>query len=342
MGTPRRRLLALVLAAWGVVGPPGLSGPTSAGEWAQADRPREWSFPRDHGAHPAYATEWWYFTGNLRDASARRYGYQLTIFRVGLRREAADPTNPWSVRDVYLGHFALTEVERGRFRYDDCASRTGPGLAGASTEDLDVWVLDWRSVRDGGGGAIRLHARTRRMAIDLALTPRKPVVLHGDGGRSRKGPRPSQASYYASLTDLATEGRIRTEAGGEGVPVTGTSWFDHEFGSNQLAADQQGWDWFSLHLSDGRDLMLYRLRRTDGTTEPASSGTLVGPDGTARHLPREAFVAEPLDHWTSPRTGARYPTRWRVRVPSAGIDLTVAALVPDQKLVTENSTKIIY
>ncbi|MBE0618080.1 MAG: carotenoid 1,2-hydratase, partial [Proteobacteria bacterium] len=331
-----RRLGVAVAALWLAVTPAA----APAEGWSQAEIPRQWSFPRDHGAHPEYATEWWYFTGTLADASAGHYGYQLTIFRVGLRLEAGDSGNPWSVRDVYLAHFALTEVGASRFRYADRTSRAGPGLAGASSAGLDVWVLDWSARQEGR--VLRLQADTPEMALDLALTPRKPVVLHGEGGLSRKGPNPGQASYYASITDLATGGRIRTEPGGATVPVTGTSWFDHEFGSNQLAEDQAGWDWFSLHLSDGQDLMLYLLRRKDGTVEPASSGTLVSPSGTARHLPREAFAVEPLSHWTSPRTGGRYPARWRLRVPAAEIDLTVASLVADQELVTAGSTGVVY
>jgi len=315
-------------------------GVGQAEEWAAAVEPRTWSFPKDHGAHPAYRTEWWYFTGNLSDAAGGQYGYQLTVFRVGLRPQPTEPENPWSVRDVYLAHLAVTDGRRGGFAYADRTSRAGPGLAGASEEGLDVWVLDWsaRAV----GDAIRVRARTREMEVDLTLTPRKPVMLHGEQGLSRKGPQPGQASYYASLTDLATSGRIRTGPGAEGVAVEGTSWFDHEFGSNQLATDQAGWDWFSLHLSDGRDLMLYLLRRKDGTVEPASSGTLVGPDGSVRHLRLGQFSVRPLDHWVSPRTAARYPSRWRVGVLDAGIDLEVAPLVPDQELVTGGSTGVTY
>ncbi|RMG89805.1 MAG: carotenoid 1,2-hydratase [Candidatus Dadabacteria bacterium] len=327
---------------WAVVLALALSGTACAEDgfaWPQADRPREWSFPRDFGAHPAYRTEWWYFTGNLRDAEGGRYGYQFTVFRVALRPEPARPQNPWSVRDVFLAHLAVTDGPGGAFRYADRASRPGPGLAGAEPDDLEVWVLDWEA-RRGEDGVIRVRAREGEFGVDLELTPRKPPVLHGAGGLSRKGPRPGQASYYASLTDLATRGRVRTPRGER--EVTGTSWFDQEFGSNQLAEDQAGWDWVSLHLSDGRDLMLYVLRRTDGAVEPASSGTLVGPDGTPKHLPWGSFELTPLAHWTSPRSGGRYPIRWRVRVPWAGIDLTVDPLLQDQELVTSGTTGVTY
>lgn len=314
--------------------------PGAGDAWPQADRPRAWSFPRDHGAHPEYRTEWWYFTGNLADGAGRRYGYQLTFFRQALRAAAAIPANPWSVRDAYLAHFAVTEADPPRFRHADRLSRAGPGLAGAREGGMDVWLLDWSARQEGG--AIRLGARTADLALELELTPRKPVVLHGAGGVSRKGPGPGQASYYASFTDLATRGTLRLAPGGQPVAVTGTSWFDQEFGSNQLAADQAGWDWVSLHLSDRRDLMVYLLRRTDGSVEPASAGTLVEPDGRSRHLALGELTLEALAAWKSPRTGAEYPGRWRLRVPAEGVDLTLEPLVPDQELTTEGSTRVSY
>lgn len=325
-------LISLVLVA-------ALLGDALAKDWAQAMGARAWAFPRDHGAHPEYRTEWWYFTGTLADAAGRRYGYQLTFFRQGVAFEALQPENPWSVRDLYLAHLALTDASGGSFRFVDRASRAGPGLAGAKVGGLDTWVLGWSARAEGG--VIRLKAEAQGLDLELDLSPRKPVVLHGNGGLSRKGPRPGQASYYASLTDLDTRGRLRT-GGDAWVPVTGTSWFDQEFGSNQLSADHAGWDWVSLHLSDRRDLMVYLLRRADGTLEPASSGTLVEPDGSTRHLPLSALRLTALSTWTSPRSGGRYPSRWRLEVPSAGIDLELSPWVADQELSTEGSTGVTY
>lgn len=334
--TPRHFVLNLCVA----IALLGIAG-SAPGEdpWRQAIGPREWSFPRDHGAHPEYRTEWWYFTGNLESAEGDRYGYQLTFFRVGIRKTPQEPGNPWSIRDIYLGHFAVTDVARQSFRYEERVSREGPGLAGASTEGMEVWLFDWSARMEGE--TIRLAARGAEAELDLILRPRKPVVLHGRGGLSRKGPAPGQASYYASFTDLETRGVLRVAGAGRSE-VRGTSWFDQEFGSNQLSEDQAGWDWFSVHLSDGRDLMLYRLRLVDGTVEPASSGTLVEADGSSRHLDLESFSVEVLDRWESPRTGARYPSRWRVRVPEVSVDLVLEPLVPDQELVTEGSTGVVY
>ncbi len=316
-----------------------LALPLPAGAWLRAGGPRPWTFPRDFGAHPGFRTEWWYFTGNLEDSQGGRYGYQLTFFRAGLRPTPLFPRNPWSVRDVFMAHLAVTDGPGRSFRYAERAARPGPGLAGAAREDLKVWLLTWEA-RRSPDGAIRLRGFARDFGVELVLEPAKPVVLHGAGGLSRKGPRPGQASYYASLPRLATRGALTLPRGP--VEVRGASWFDHEFGSNPLGPGQEGWDWTGLHLSDGRDLMLYVIRRADGTREPASSGTLVEPGGRAVHLPWGTFSFEALGTWTSPRSGARYPSRWRIRVPWAGIDVVVSPLLPDQELMTPESTGITY
>ena len=307
-------------------------------EWKEVAGPRVWSFPPDHGSHEDYRTEWWYFTGNLRDGEGRQYGYQLTFFRQGLRMIPVDSSSPWSVRNLYLAHFTITDVSGGRFHVAERTSRTGPGLAGARDDGMDIRLLNWSTTMKNG--AIFLEARNGANAVYLELVPRKPPVLHGTGGISRKGPDHGQGSYYSSLTDLGTSGWLKM--GGTRIPVRGTSWFDHEFGSNQLRPDQAGWDWYGLHLSDGRDLMLYIIRKTDGSVEPASSGTLVEKDGTTRHLALSGVSVDILGHWKSPRSKAAYPSNWRIRVPSAGIDVTFSALIPDQELITTESTGIIY
>ena len=307
--------------------------------WQQATAPREWQFPADYGAHPAYRTEWWYFTGNLTDASGNAFGYQLTFFRQGIRLRPADPGNPWSLRDLYLAHFTVTDVAKKRFIFDEAVSRTGPGLAGSREGGLDVRLLGWSARMEGGKVFLRAKGNAAALALELSL--RKPPVVHGEKGFSRKGPLPGQASYYATCTDLKTTGLLKTGNDGS-VTVSGTSWFDHEFGSNQLAAGQVGWDWFGLHLSDGKDLMLYFLRRNDGAIEPASSGTIVDTAGTSRHLPLSAIRLEALDHWKSPHSGATYPSRWRIRIPDEGIDLVVSPLLADQELVTSASTGVTY
>jgi predicted secreted hydrolase len=310
------------------------------GDWARVTAPRKWSFPRDFGAHPEYRTEWWYFTGNLRDRAGNRYGYQLTFFRQGIRFQLPTPPNAWDIRDLYLAHFAITDVSGRKFQAVDRLSRAGPGLAGASREGMNVWLLNWSARMKGS--SIRLEAREAEKELGLELTPRKPPVIHGQDGFSRKGPGQGQASYYFSFTGLETRGSLKLPGSAAPIEVRGVSWFDQEFGSSQLTPEQKGWDWFGLHLSDGRDLMIYLLRLKDGSAEPASSGTLVAADGSSRHLKLSDFSVTVLDRWKSPRSRGEYPSRWRIQVPPAGIDLAIAPLLADQELHTEGSTGIIY
>lgn len=309
-------------------------------EWKEAAGPRQWYFPGDHGSHSEYRTEWWYFTGNLNDKSGKRYGYQLTFFRYGLSLEQERPLNVWSVRDAYLAHFAITDVSGKTFHHRDRISRKGPGLAGAKETGMDVRVLGWSAVMENK--KIHLKAFSDGMEIDLRLVPAKPLVFHGKRGLSKKGPGQGQASYYYSFTDLRTEGMIRVPGMTASVEAKGISWFDQEFGSNQLAPEQAGWDWFALHIGDGRDLMVYYLRKKDGSVEMESSGTLVERDGTSRHLNRSDIETTVLSYWKSEKSGGRYPAGWRIRVPAAAIDITVSPLVADQEMITTASTGITY
>ncbi len=316
-----------------------LSPAWAVDDWKEVTGPHGWDFPRDHGSHPEYRTEWWYFTGNLSDDAGSHYGYQLTFFRRGIRYKLPDPSGPWDIRDVYLGHFAIADTGRKKFQYGERISRSGPGLAGASAENLDVWLLDWSARMKRS--VITLKARHDQMEVDLTLMPKKPPVFHGENGLSRKGPGEGQASQYTSFTHLETEGFLKTSSNNR-IAVKGRSWFDQEFGSNQLTAEQTGWDWFSLYLSDGRDLMIYFLRRKDGSIEPASSGTLVEADGKPRHLKLSEISVRVLERWKSLRSGGQYPSRWGIQIPSSGIDLTIAPYLADQELVTKSSTGVTY
>jgi predicted secreted hydrolase len=309
-------------------------------EWARADRPRIWTFPADHGAHPAFRTEWWYFTGVLAGPDEKAFGYQLTFFRQGLRPAADDPANAWSLRDAAMAHFTITDEAAGTFRSEDRLVRTGPGLAGWSAATLDVHVLGWSARLENG--AVALRASKGGIALDLVLVPRKPPVLHGQGGLSRKGPAEGESSYYSSWTDLETKGTMTPGPGRAPLAVRGRSWFDHEFGSGMLSPEQAGWDWFSLHLSDGRDLMIYLLRRRDGSIEKTSSGTLIDAEGRARPLGREEILIDVLDHWSSARSGGRYPSRWRVRLPGERIDLEILPIVPDQEVRAASIPALVY
>ncbi len=302
----------------------------------------QYRFPEDHGAHERFRTEWWYYTGHLTAANGRPFGFQLTFFRRGIPPDQVktDPSK-WSIHQLYLAHFALTDLESGRFLYADKLSREGLGKAGAETDRLRVWIDRWSvSMDDRMPDRQRLQAATDEFAIDLHVTPRKPPALHGREGVSRKGAAPEQASHYYSFTHLATKGQIRV--GAETFTVTGLSWMDHEFGSADLGRDVVGWDWFSLHLSDSTELMWYSLRRADGSADPLSSGTLIFADGQTQPLNAQDLTIEPLSYWTSPRSHARYPQRWRLSAPSLGLDLDVVSLLTDQELHTARSTRVTY
>jgi predicted secreted hydrolase len=309
-------------------------GASAAEGFARALDPRAFAFPADHGPHPAFRTEWWYWSGNLRATGgerARRFGFQLVFFRTALTPTAVVRGSAWGTRDVYMAHLAVSDVDAGRFHVRDRWGRAALDLAGAETGPVRVWLGDWTAEGQGPGGVpFRLRAGDGDVAIDLGLDSAKPAVLHGERGLSRKSDEPGNASYYYSLTRMPTSGSVRVD--GREVPVEGLAWMDREWSTSALGPDLVGWDWFALQLDDGRELMLYRLRRPDGAVAMASRGTLIGADGTSRGLDRDAAEVVVLDHWTSPRGGTRYPARWRLRVPSAGLDLVVTPLLRDQEL----------
>ncbi|HJW14727.1 MAG TPA: lipocalin-like domain-containing protein [Thermoanaerobaculia bacterium] len=281
------------------------------------------SFPRDHGSHPDAGIEWWYYTGHLRDTAGREYGFELTFFRV---------------RDLSLAHFAWTDIARKAFRYEEKAHLSLPGIAGAAEGRLAVSNESWSA--EESGGTHRLHAAGRGWELSLSLRAAKPPVLHGDDGISRKGPGPNDYSRYVSITRLAASGQMRNES--DTYSLSGTVWFDHEWGPGGMPAGAAGWDWFGLQLDDGSELMLYRMRGKDGGATPFSSGTSVARDGAHRAVRWSDVSLEEQAFWKSPRSGARYPARWRLRVAPLDLDVTILPLLPDQELVTEQSTGVIY
>jgi predicted secreted hydrolase len=311
--------------------------------YARALAPRAFHFPADLGAHPEFRTEWWYYTGNVATAAGRRFGFQLTFFRSALAPPAADGparASAWATRQAWLAHFTVSDVAGGKFHSFERWSRGAVGLAGAGQPPFRVWVKDWQAEAVGGptiGGTPPMHlvASTpadNDSAIDLILQPGKPPVLQGDHGLSRKGAGVGNASYYYSLTRMPTAGTV--SLGGQRFAVSGAAWMDREWSTSSLSADEVGWDWFALQLADGSDLMLYHLRRGDGSADPASSGTAIGPGGETRPLALPDFQIASAGTWQSPRGGARYPARWHVRVPGEGLDLEVRPRLADQELDT--------
>jgi predicted secreted hydrolase len=288
-------------------------------------------FPRDHFDHPAFRTEWWYYTGNVRARDGHRYGFELVFFRQGQRRGPSDNSSTWRVDDLYLAHLALTDIDAGRFRSWQRLNRAGPGIAGASFEQRRVWNGNWQARWEPGSDSQTLSAVAEGLTLNLRLTPRKPPVINGENGVSRKGPGAGNASYYVSFTRLAAEGTLN------GGAISGAAWMDHEWFTYQLEPYQRGWDWFSVQLDNGTELMLFQFRDTNGAIDPYSAGTYVAADGRATHLGRSDFHLQPLEYWKSPKTGARYPIRWRIAVPSLNLKLDCAAAVPGQELVAEGA-----
>lgn len=316
-----------------------LAGGGWAGEAFETPRPgRVWSFPRDHGAHPEYKTEWWYYVGHLKAASGESFGYQMTFFRVALRKLDPQARSAWSLHTVYFAHLALTDATRGTFTFRDKAGRGALGLSGATAGAMKVWIDDWRAELQGE--EFHLLAKEGGLGLDLVLKPLKPPVLHGQNGYSRKSGTSDAASYYYSLPRLDTGGTITVD--GRKFAVTGESWMDHEFFTGAMAPNLAGWDWFSLQLADGCEVMLYLLRQKDGAVDPASSGSLIDPQGNTRHLNLADFTVKPTGSWTSPHTLIKYPAGWEITIPGAGYRLRLTPTLPDQEIRSPAPAKVTY
>jgi predicted secreted hydrolase len=335
-------LMALALGVASVV-PASDAGeravaPAAEHTFARAEGRRAWSFPWDHGAHPAYRLEWWYYTGVVRTAAGRSFGYQVTFFRQGLAPRPDRSGSAWRTGSLYLAHAAISDLDGGRYVYVSRTGRDSLGLSGAADDRERVWLGAWRVEPSAKGTHLEIADATLGVSVTLGAggTP----VLNGERGLDRKGSAPGQASWYASLPRRSTTGTLRI--GTESWPVAGTTWMDHEFGTSQLGSDQVGWDWFGLRLDSGDALMLYRLRGADGRATAASGGTFIHRDGRTEHVrlvdddaraaDRSAATATPQRTWTSPASHVAYPLAWRVRVPSAALDIAVEPALDNQEL----------
>ncbi len=315
----------------------------SAEEWKAARPDYAWSFPEDHWARPDYKTEWWYFTGHLASGDGRRFGYQFTIFRIGLVPERLELSSEWTAENLIMGHAAVSDLTSGRHTFSEVVYRAVPLLGGFGTypDSTIAWSRApagtegrWRLIWNGGGFDFEMQDRRANMAFALSTRPARPIVFQGPGGYSRKGKRPTAASQYYSFTRLETEGTI--SIGGDTMAVRGESWMDKEFGSNQLEAHQAGWDWFSLQLSDGRDVMLYSVRDTSGKADYAW-GTVVGKNGDTVYIPGDKASVVAVETWKSPVTDAIYPSKWRVVLEGSALQLNVEPEIPDQ----ENRSRLV-
>jgi predicted secreted hydrolase len=304
--------------------------PPSPDPWQRAIGPWSWVFPRDHGAHPNFRTEWWYFTGNLEDEAHRKFGYQLTIFRQGVQYTPAQTHSHWAARDFYFGHFTISDLEADQFHVAERVSRGALGEAKAAPDRMDVALGPWTIQQEGAGEQYHLVAHEPGMAIDFEEHPLKPLVREGVGGLSQKAQGMGEASYYYSDTRLETSGRLRI--GEKNYAVSGLSWFDHEFSTSSLGKDEVGWDWFCIQLENHEEIMLYALRDKSGAIDPASEGTWVKADGTSERLAPGSFSIEKKAEWKSPHSGAVYPAGWHIVVPGHRADLTVSPAMADQEL----------
>lgn len=325
-----------------------LSADTSG--FARAVEARALEFPDDHGPHPDYRTEWWYWTGNVEASDGRHFGYQVTIFRTALRpaADSVDREGPgnsvevgrgasasnsddslWSTRQLYMAHFSLSDAASEAFYSFERFSRGAAGLAGAQSAPFRVWLEDW-SIRGATADSVRIVAAADEISIDLSLKRSKPIVLQGEEGLDAKGPQPGNASYYYSMTRMQTAGRLAIDA--RVYTVEGLSWMDHEWSTSALGADLVGWDWFALQLEDGRELMYYRLRKTEGGSSPYSGGVIVDRRGGTERLGAEDVRLQPTDYWESAVTGHRYPVEWSLRIPSHDLVLRVEPFLREQEL----------
>jgi predicted secreted hydrolase len=318
--------------------------------FTQAVVPGDVEFPRDLGPHDDYQTEWWYYTGILETDTGRSFGFQLTFFRRALAPPAdsqadclegggsGDPgsslpecpqESAWRTNQVYLAHFAISDIGADAFYPFERFSRSAVGLAGAMAQPYRVWLENWQ-VEQIGPGVARLVAQSDDIALDLLLTESLPPILHGDGGLSLKGPEPGNASYYYSIVQQRAEGTISLNE--QLFSVSGLAWKDHEYSTSALSPGAVGWDWFSIQLDDGSALMFFQIRNEDGGLEPSSSGTYISPDGSIKSLDRNGWNLEVLDTWSSPSSGIEYPAGWKISIPSLDLELTGRPLMANQEL----------
>jgi predicted secreted hydrolase len=293
---------------------------------------REFVFPEDHGPHPDFRTEWWYFTGNLTDKENRKFGYQFTIFRTALTKKKEIRNSDWGSNQIYMAHFAITDIEKNEFYFEERFSREANKLAGAQINPLKVWLEDWQVMQIDDNvkfdlPTISISAKTGQAEIDFILNASKPKVLQGEEGLSQKGKQPGNASYYYSYTRLKTEGTILLS--GKEFEVSGYSWMDREWSTSALSDDQAGWDWFALQFNDNSEIMYYQMRKKDGTPDVYSKGIIVNKNGSSRLINKDQVYLEVTDYWESP-SGVIFPSGWKLDIPDENIKLEIIPAIKNQ------------
>lgn len=319
--------------------------PADASEFYSITGPCNLEFPKDHGTHPGYQIEWWYYTGNLESKNGRRFGFQLTLFRYQLHPpggKTARPAKPseWRTNQLYIGHAALSDLDGGTYLHAQESGREALGIAGAEQDKgvTTIFLKKW-SARIGPDQH-HLKVETDDFAFDLMIEPMKPPVLHGDTGYSLKGQLPEQSSCYYSFTRLDTSGTVSIN--GKNFKVNGLSWMDQEFSSEPLDKAAEGWDWFSLQFDEGTELMIYMIRMKNGGTSPASSATFVDLTGEKKHYLSKDYQVVILDTWKSPHTDAVYPSKWQVNIVTLNMQFVITPNLADQEMYTPQSTGLTY
>jgi predicted secreted hydrolase len=296
----------------------------------RAEKPREFIFPQDHGPHPRFRNEWWYFTGNLEDSSGRRFGYQVTFFRFALKppNEKAAASR-WANNQIWMAHAAITDKDSKRHLTQEKLVRTGPGLAGSHAQPFSVWVEDWQVQQGKEGFPWHIRVNSEQFKLDLEVEPTVGIILQGDKGLSQKSAEPGNASYYYSYPRLNSRGQITIN--GQRYLVTGRSWFDREWGTSALSSEQTGWDWFSLQFNSGDNLMFYHLRNRQGTADPFSAGTWIDNTGNAKRLSLNEIEVAPSNWWRSPN-GNNYPVEWTMKLKADNRTLRIKPILNEQEM----------
>lgn len=332
-GSLRKTLLTSLFA---LLLPQFLASATAhAADFAEVRPDTPLRFPRDFGSHPSYRTEWWYATGWLQTPDGKPLGFQVTFFRSATGHDPAN-TSRFAPIQVIIAHAALSDPALGRLQHDQKIARQGFGLAGASEADTDIRLGRWQMRRDATG-TYKVSLPARDFILDLSLTPTQPLILQGERGYSRKGPKPEQASYYYSEPQLQVAGTIVRQ--GKPLKVSGSAWLDHEWSSTVLDPRAVGWDWVGANLDDGSALMAFRIRTADGGTL-WQHAMLRERGGRQRQFSGDAVRFTPLRRWTSPRTNASYPVQLELRVGDERWQLT--PLQDDQELDSRQSTGTVY
>jgi predicted secreted hydrolase len=290
----------------------------------------KYKFPADHRAHNEYRTEWWYYSGHLQAEGGKEFGFELTFFRSAVSPPGGIKGDVGAAHNAYMAHFTVTDVAKQKFYQEEKLSHSGLASSGASESTYKLWMGTW-GVQQVAGKHV-LTAGDKDVSINLVLSEGKAPTIHGQNGISQKAPCAGCASHYYSLTRMPVNGKLTIA--GKSLAVKGIAWMDHEFGTNQLSADEIGWNWYSIQLDDNTELMLYAMRLRNGQYDPSSAGTIIFADGRLEHLAFSSYQVSAQSSWSSPHTYANYPANWHVVVPGKNIDLNIEPLLADQEVVS--------